>query len=53
MQTELDRTISRLATKLEKEKYTAIRKMTEMVMAECSGYCKELVRKAIIYYFFD
>ena len=53
MQTELDKTISRLSIKLAKEKYAAIKRMTEMVMAEHPGYRKDLVRKAIIYYFFD
>jgi len=53
MQTELDLTISEMGTQLSKIKYAAIKEMTEIVAKNCRQYSRKLIRKAIIYYYFD
>lgn len=51
--TKLDETISRLSVKLQKIKYKAVDEMVNAILAECKDYRRALVRKAVIYYFFD
>ena len=53
MQTKLDKVIEKLSVKLQNEKYLAINKMTDIVIAECPEYSRQYIRKAVIYYFFD
>lgn len=53
MKTELDLTISKMGTRLSKIKYTAIKEMTEIVAETCPQYSRKLIRKAVIYYYFD